>query len=112
LSWTITRWGEMSGELCWVLWDGFLVEGWTWWFKTVLWLMKVLEPELNKMNFEEIMKCFSDLHSSLFSYSLEELSSYGIDKAAVKSDIDGILLEADVLQEVEKEYRLKENMIN
>lgn len=51
LSWAITLWGEMSGELCWVLWDGFLVEGWVWWFKMILWLMKRLEPELVKMNF-------------------------------------------------------------
>ena len=44
LSWAITLWGEMSGDLCMILWDGFLVEGWTWWFKMILWLMKVLEP--------------------------------------------------------------------
>jgi hypothetical protein len=41
----------MTGDLCWVLWDGFLVEGWAWWFKTLLWVMKVLEGELMKMGF-------------------------------------------------------------
>lgn len=60
----------MSGDLSWVLWDGFIIKGWKWWFKTTLWLLRVLEPELLKMNFEEIMKTFSDLHSSLLFYKL------------------------------------------
>jgi ecotropic viral integration site 5 protein len=51
LSWAITLWGEMCGDLCWVLWDGFVLRGWDWWFRTTLWLLKVLEPELLKMNF-------------------------------------------------------------
>ena len=64
----------------------------------ILWLMKVLQPELTSMNFEEIMKCFSDLPSSLFSYSLEELNDYGINKNTMKSDIDKFIVEKEVLQ--------------
>jgi hypothetical protein len=112
LSWAITLWGEMSGELSWVLWDGFIVQGWPWWFKTALWLLRVLEPELLKMSFEEIMKCFSDLHSSLFSYSLQELAEYGIDKTTIKEEIDSVRIEKEVLVEIEKEYKLKANTIN
>jgi len=36
------------------------------------------------------MKLFSDLHASLFSYSLQELGYYGIDKKKMKGEIDGI----------------------
>ena len=78
----------------------------------ILWLLRVLEPELLKMNFEEIMKCFSDLHSSLFSFSLEELADYGIDKKTMKASINNIPIEASVLDEIEKEYRLKSSMVN
>lgn len=69
------------------------MEGWHWWFKTILWLLKVLEVELLKMSFEDIMRCFSELHSSLFNYSLQELSEYGIDEASIKDQIDRILIE-------------------
>ena len=44
------------------------------------------------------MKCFSDLHSSLFSYSLEELNDYGINKKTMKSEIDKYIIEKEVLQ--------------
>jgi len=44
LPWAITLWGEMSGDLSWVMWDGFILQGWRWWFKTCIWLMKILEP--------------------------------------------------------------------
>ena len=63
------------------------------------------------MNFEEIMKCFSDLHTTLFSYSSDELVEYGIDKINIKSQINSIRIEKDVLYELEKEYKLKSNMI-
>lgn len=93
LPWAITLWGEMTGDLCWILWDGFLVEGWTWWFKVLLWLMKVLEGELMKMGFEEIMKCFSELHSSLLSYSLKELGEYGMEGGTtIKQQIEEIAI--------------------
>lgn len=52
LPWAITLWGEMSGDLCWVLWDGFICKGWKWWIKTGLWLLNILEAELLEMNFE------------------------------------------------------------
>lgn len=53
--------------MCWVLWDGFICKGWKWWFKTMLWLINVLEPELINMNFEEMMKCFSELNAGLLN---------------------------------------------
>ena len=42
LPWAITLWGEMSGDLCWLLWDGFIIKGWKWWFKTMLWFLGIL----------------------------------------------------------------------
>jgi hypothetical protein len=44
LPWAITLWGEMLGDLCWVLWDGFIAKGWKWWFKTIIWLLNIYEP--------------------------------------------------------------------
>ena len=58
------------------------------------------------------MKCFSDLHSSLFSFSFEDLSDFGIDKMKMKTNIDKIRIETNVLEEIEKEYRMKSSMIN
>ncbi len=42
------------------------------------------------MNFEEIMKCFSDLGSSLFCLNLNELGAFGIDKNRIKKEINSI----------------------
>jgi hypothetical protein len=49
------------------MWDGFLCKGWKWWMKVGLWLLGILEPELMKMNFEGMMKCFSELSTGLLS---------------------------------------------
>jgi hypothetical protein len=51
MAWAITLWGEMTGELCWIMWDGFICKGWKWWIKTILWLLGILEAELSLMNF-------------------------------------------------------------
>jgi hypothetical protein len=80
----------MSGDMSWILWDGFIIKGWKWWIKTCLWLLRNLEAELLKMNFEEIMKCFSDLGSSLFCLNLNELGAFGIDKNRIKKEINSI----------------------
>jgi hypothetical protein len=48
------------------------------------------------------MKCFSDLHSTLFSYALDELKEYAIDKNKIKEEINSIKIEKDVLVEIEK----------
>ncbi len=69
----------MSGDMCWVLWDGFICKGWKWWFKTMLWLINVLEPELLGMNFEEMMKCFSELNAGLLNMNTKQLRDFGID---------------------------------
>lgn len=71
LPWAITLWGEMSGDLCWVLWDGFICKGWKWWFKTMLWLLNILQPDLLVMNFEQMMKCFSELSTGLLNMNLK-----------------------------------------
>ncbi len=84
LPWAVTLWGEMRGDLSFVLLDGFILKGWKWWFKVVLWLLGILEPELLKMNFEEIMQCLSELSNTLFSMKLEELSNFGIDSSGLK----------------------------
>lgn len=64
------------------------------------------------MNFEELMKCFSDLQTTLLSYSFEELATYGISRGRVKAEIASIVVEDQVLVEIEKEYRLKAELIN
>ena len=43
------------------------------------------------------MKCFSDLHSSLLSYTFDEMNTYGIDQSCIKADIDRISVEEHVL---------------
>jgi hypothetical protein len=43
------------------------------------------------------MKCFSDLHSTLLSYSLDELAEYGIDKTRIKKEINEMRVEKEVL---------------
>ncbi len=63
----------MSGDLIWILWDGFIIKGWKWWIKTGLWLFKKLEPELMNMNFEEIMKCFSELNATFLNANKDSL---------------------------------------
>ena len=92
LSWAITLWGENSGDLCWVMWDGFMIKGWKWWIKTVLWLLKLLEPELLNMNFEEMMKCLSDLNTTLLNSGATELKEFGIDVSSIKIDIDSVII--------------------
>lgn len=46
------------------------------------------------------MKCFSDLHSTLLSYSYMQLADYGIDHRTVKSEIEQIRIEKEVLAEI------------
>lgn len=74
------------------MWDGFIIDGWKWWFKVILWLMRMLEPEIMKMNFEQIMKCFSDLQSTLFSASRKQMVDYGIDERKVRQEINKVKL--------------------
>ncbi len=52
------------------------------------------------MNFEEIMKCFSDLANSFFSMKLSELTFFGIDKQKIKQEIDSIHIESDILKDI------------
>ena len=92
----------MSGDLCWLLWDGFIVKGWKWWFKTMLWLLGVLEVELLGMNFQEMMKCFSELSTGLLNMNFKELRDFGIDVSKAKLDIDKISLHDDMLKEIQK----------
>jgi hypothetical protein len=40
------------------------------------------------------------------------LSEYGIDKMTIKRDIDAIHIEKEVLVEIEKEYKMRANMIS
>lgn len=112
LSWAITLWGEMSGDMCWILWDGFMVKGWKWWIKTCLWLLRNLQADLLNMNFQEIMKCFSDLANSLLGMNLAELEAFGIDKHKIKAAIDSIHVQSDILRDIQKEYEMKINTVN
>lgn len=50
--WIITLWGEMEGDIVWLMWDGFLIDGWKWWAKMCLWLLSIFEADLLQMNFE------------------------------------------------------------
>ncbi len=64
------------------------------------------------MNFEEIMKCFSDLGSSLFCMDLAELGAFGIDKHKIKEEIYSIHIESEIMKDIEKEYEMKINTVN
>ena len=49
------------------------------------------------MNFEGMMKCFSELSTGLLGMNIEELKDFGIDIGKAKEDIDKIRLEDEVL---------------
>jgi hypothetical protein len=35
----MTLWGEQQGDIVWILWDGFLLDGWKWWMQVCLWIL-------------------------------------------------------------------------
>ena len=52
------------------------------------------------MNFEEMMKCFSELNNGLLNMNVKELKDFGIDIAKAKNDIDKLLIHDDLLKEI------------
>lgn len=41
VAWIMTLWGEQQGDIVWILWDGFLLDGWKWWMQIGLWILEV-----------------------------------------------------------------------
>lgn len=44
------------------------------------------------MNFEGMMKCFSELSTGLLSMNMKELKDFGIDMVKAKEEVDAIKL--------------------
>jgi len=105
VSWIVTLWGEMEGDIVWILWDGFLIEGWKWWAKVCLWLLGIFEPDLLEMTFEDILKFFSDLaNNSFFKCRFNDYLVYAISPLKIKEEIRAIPLTNRMLELLESEY--------
>ena len=61
IAWAITLWGEYPGEITWVMSDGFILEGWKWWMQVSLWVFSHFQDHLLSLDFEGMMRYFSDL---------------------------------------------------
>ena len=105
VSWAITLWGEFSGEIAWILWDGFLTDGWKWWMKCCIWVLSIFQAEFLSPRFEDILKSLSELGSNeFFSCRLEQLANLGLNPRKIKQEISVIPISNSTLKLLEKEY--------
>lgn len=89
--WAVTLWGEMPGEVVWVLWDGFVLEGWSWWFKACIWVMGIFEADLIDMPFDDILRFFCGAsQNEFFRCSLRDFQTYGIKGEDIKREVRSI----------------------
>lgn len=105
VSWAITLWGEFSGDVVWILWDGFLTDGWKWWMKVCLWVLTVFQAEFLSLRFEDILKSFSESGSNeFFSSRWRQMENLGLTPLKIKEEINSIQVQDALLKEIEKEY--------
>jgi hypothetical protein len=95
----------MAGDIVWIMWDGFLIEGWKWWAKVCLWLLRIFEADLLEMSFEGVLKFFSDLSAhSFFKCKFNDYLVYAISPLKIKEDIMSIHVSRKMLDLLETEY--------
>jgi hypothetical protein len=103
--WIVTLWGEMEGDIVWLMWDGFLLTGWKWWVRVCLWLLSIFEADLLEMSFEEILKFFSDLPSNaFFKCKFNDYFVYALSPLKIKDEINGFKVTNRMLDILEGEY--------
>lgn len=101
----MTLWGELQGDIVWILWDGFLIDGWKWWMQTGMWILEINAEELLDMNFEEILRFLNDdFPSKMLMAKFNDLFQFGLDPLKIKEAIKKYKITDKILQLLEEEY--------
>lgn len=95
----------MEGDIVWLLWDGFLAEGWKWWVKVSLWVLGIFENDLLEMPFEDILRFFSDVSNhTFFKCRFNEFLVFAVSPLKIREEIRAIPVTNRMLELLESEY--------